>query len=132
MKLYELHEEKQGDNELVVDFINKWKNMSYACENEPPLKSLLEMCLQNISFEISLHLTAQKYSGLDDLISKASALEKRLLEHKRERKGKAMVNKMESTMVGTKKPLTKLKVKHTIETAKLGTTEQEALPRDQA
>lgn len=43
MKLYELLGEKQRLNELVVDFINRWKNMSYACENVPPLKSLLEM-----------------------------------------------------------------------------------------
>lgn len=118
VKLYELTNERQRDNELVVDFINRWKNMSYACENAPPIKTLLEMCLQNISFDLSLHLTTQKFSGFDDLISKALALERRLLDHKREKRGKAVVNKMESTMVETKRPPTKLKVGHTTETSK--------------
>lgn len=93
--------------------------MSYACENAPPLKTLLEMCLQNIAFEISLHLTAHKYSRFDDLISKVSALERRLLDYKHERKGKTMINKMESAMVGAKKSPTKLKVKYTMETSNL-------------
>lgn len=63
MKLYELINEKQRDNESVVDFINIWKNMSYAYENASPLKTLIEICLQDIAFKLSLHLTAQKYSG---------------------------------------------------------------------
>lgn len=85
--------------------------MSYSCENAPPLKLLFEMCLNNISFDISLHLTPHRFIGFNDLISKAYALEKRLLDHKRERKDKAVVNKMESSTVKTKKPPTKLQVK---------------------
>lgn len=59
------------------------------------------MRLQNIAFELSLHLTAHKYYRFDDLIFKASALKNRVLEHKCEIKENAMVNKMESAMVGT-------------------------------
>lgn len=103
------------------------ENMSYAYENAPPIKMFLEMCLQNIAFELSLHLTAQKYSGFDDLISKASALERRLLDHKREKREKIVVNKMESAMVAPKSSPTKLKVKHATEAAK--PMEQEAPPR---
>lgn len=69
------------------------------------------------------------FSRFDDLISKASTLENRFLEHKRERKGNTMVNKMESVMVGIKKPPTTLKVKYTAETTKPTTTEQETPPK---
>lgn len=67
----------------MVNFINRRKNMSHSCENAPPLKSLLEICMQNILFELSLHLIPQKYTLFNDLISKAYALEKRLLDQVR-------------------------------------------------
>lgn len=102
----------------MVDFINRSKNMSYTCENALPLKTLLEICLQNIAFKLSLHLMMQKYSRFNELISMVSTLQRRLLDHKCERKGNTVVNKIESTMVGTKKLPTKLKVKYTIETTK--------------
>lgn len=44
-----------------------------------------------------------------------------LLEHKRGRKEKAMVNKMKSVIVGTKKLPIKLKIKHTIKATKTTT-----------
>lgn len=97
--------------------------MSYTCENAPLIKTLLEMCLQNITFDLSLHLIAQKYSRFDDLISKASSLERRLLDHKSEKRRKTVINKMQSFMVGAKESPTKLKVRHTTETTK--PTEQE-------
>lgn len=85
------------------------------------------MCLSNIAIELSLHLTEQKNSGFDVLISKVSALEKRLLDHKRKKKEKIVVNKMESAMVGTKMSPTKLKVKHTKKKTK--PVKQEAPPK---
>lgn len=98
--------------------------MSYVFENAPPIKTLIKMCLHNIVCNLFLHLTTQKYFGFDDLISKVSALEKRLLDDKPEKRGKMVVNKIESAMVGAKKSPTKLKVRHTIETTK--PTEQKA------
>lgn len=92
--------------------------MTYACKHVFPTKELVDMCLHKISFDLSLHLTLQTFSGFDDLISKAYDLEKRLFEHKRKRKGKTVVNKLESAMVGAKKPAaTKLLVKKAPETA---------------
>lgn len=101
--------------------------MSYTCENTPSIKTLLEICLQNIAFDFSLHLAAQKYFRFDNLISKASALERRLLDHKSEKRGKIVVNKMKSAMVGTKRSPTKLKVRHTTKATK--PAEQEAPPK---
>lgn len=95
----------------------------------PYQKELIEMCLHNISFDLSLHLTPQTFLGFDDLISKAYNLENRLLEHNQERKGKTVVNKLEFAMIGAKKPGTKLLVKKTVETTTVPPSRQEASTR---
>lgn len=91
--------------------------MTYACEHVFCIKELVEMCWCNISFDLSLHFTPQTFSIFGDLISKAYDLEKKLLEDKWERKGKIVMNKLESTMVGAKKLATKLLVKKAHEVA---------------
>lgn len=58
-----------------------------------------DMCLINISDDLSFNLTPHTFSRLDDLISKARDLEKRLLKHKKKRRIKVVVNKMESVIV---------------------------------
>lgn len=92
-------------------------------------KETYEYGSDNLTYDLSITLTPQTFSGFDDLISKAHELKKRMIDHKREKKGKVATNKIESAMVGTKKQPTKIVTKKPTKTTQATSSGQGAPPR---
>jgi len=48
VSISELTNTKQGDEEPVIDYINRWRALSLKCKDRLPESSAVEMCVQGM------------------------------------------------------------------------------------
>ena len=49
VNMMELTKDRQGEDELVVDFINNWRSLSLNCKDRLSENSSIEMCIQGMN-----------------------------------------------------------------------------------
>lgn len=71
----ELIETKERENEKVMDFIARWRGLTFECPLKFTQQELVPMCLNNLMQDLSTILIPQSFEGFIDLWTKAHDIE---------------------------------------------------------
>ncbi|KAL0300431.1 UNVERIFIED_CONTAM: hypothetical protein Scaly_3046400 [Sesamum calycinum] len=72
--MIELTNSHQWEEELVIDYINRWRNLSLNCKNRLSETSIIEICIRNALGSL-LHLQGIKPNLFEELVTRAHAFE---------------------------------------------------------
>ncbi|KAK4395807.1 hypothetical protein Sango_1735000 [Sesamum angolense] len=61
--------------EPVVDYINRWRNLSFNCKDRLSEVSAIEMCIQGMNWELCYILQAIKPNTFEELATRAHGIE---------------------------------------------------------
>ncbi|KAH0658238.1 hypothetical protein KY289_026986 [Solanum tuberosum] len=75
VSMIELTKARQGKDELVVDFINRWRSLSLNCKDHLSETSSIEMCIQGINWGLHYILQELKPNTFEELATRAHDME---------------------------------------------------------
>jgi len=67
VSISELTNTKQGDEELVIDYIYRWRALSLKCKDHLHESSAVEMCAQGMKWDILYVLQVNKPKTFQEL-----------------------------------------------------------------
>ena len=73
--MMELIKVRQGENELIVDFINRWRSLSLNCKDRLSEISSIEMCIQGMIWGFHYILQGLKHNTFVELTTRAHDIE---------------------------------------------------------
>ncbi|KAM2292456.1 hypothetical protein ACFXTI_027193 [Malus domestica] len=79
--MLELTSTKQLRDELVVDYINRWRNLSLDCKDRLSEISLIEMCIQGMQWGLHYILQGIKPRTFEELATRAHDMELSIAHH---------------------------------------------------
>ncbi|KAK4383809.1 hypothetical protein Sango_2741200 [Sesamum angolense] len=74
VSMVELTNSRQWKEEPVVDYINRWRNLSLNCKDRLSEASAIEMCIQGMHWELCYILQAIKPNTFEDLATRAHGI----------------------------------------------------------
>ena len=69
--MMELTKARQGEDELVVDFINRWRSLSLNCKDRLSEISSIEMFIQGMNWGLHYILQGLKPNTFEELETRA-------------------------------------------------------------
>ncbi|KAL0284393.1 UNVERIFIED_CONTAM: hypothetical protein Sangu_2473500 [Sesamum angustifolium] len=75
VSMVELTNSRQWKEELVVDYINRWRNLSLNCKDRLSEASAIEMCIQGMHWELCYILQAIKPKAFEELAIRGHGIE---------------------------------------------------------
>uniref|UniRef100_M1DEM5 Uncharacterized protein n=1 Tax=Solanum tuberosum TaxID=4113 RepID=M1DEM5_SOLTU len=69
--MIELTKALQGEDELVVDFNNRWRSLSLNCKDRHSETSGIKMCIQNMNWGLYYILQRLKPNTFEELATRA-------------------------------------------------------------
>ncbi|KAK3018206.1 hypothetical protein RJ639_002899 [Escallonia herrerae] len=81
VSMIELTNTKQGKEELVVDYINKWRALSLDCKERPSEASAVEMCMQGMHWGLIYILQGNKPRTFEELATQGHNMEITIASH---------------------------------------------------
>ena len=69
--MMELTKACQGEDESVVDFINRWRSLSLNCKDRLSEISSIEMCIQGMNWGLHCILQGLKPNTFEELETRA-------------------------------------------------------------
>ncbi|KAL0396483.1 UNVERIFIED_CONTAM: hypothetical protein Scaly_0096700 [Sesamum calycinum] len=75
VSMVELTNSRQWKEEPVVDYINRWRNLSLNCKNRLSEAFAIEMCIQGMHWELCYILQAIKPNNFKELATRAHGIE---------------------------------------------------------
>ncbi|KAM2064143.1 hypothetical protein PS2_027068 [Malus domestica] len=79
--MLELTSTKQLRDEPVVDYINRWRNLSLDCKDRLSEISLIEMCIQGMQWGLHYILQGIKPRTFEELATRAHDMELSIAHH---------------------------------------------------
>ena len=73
--MIELTNSKQWKEEPVIDYIQRWRNLSLNCKDQLSEASTIEMCIQGTNWAISYILQGIKPKTFEELATRAHDME---------------------------------------------------------
>ena len=77
----ELTNAKQWKNELVVDYINRWRSLSLDCKDRLSEVLVLEICMQGIHWGLLYILQGIRPRTFEELATRAHDMELSIANH---------------------------------------------------
>ena len=77
----ELTNTKQWKNELVVDYINRWRSLSLDCKDRLSEVSAVEMCIQGMHWSLLYILQGIRPRTFEELATQAHDMELSIANH---------------------------------------------------
>ena len=75
VSMMELKKSRQGEDELVVDFINRWRSLSLNCKDHLKEISSIEMCIQGMNWGLHCILQGLKPNTFEEWATRAHDME---------------------------------------------------------
>ena len=75
VSISELTNTKQGDEEPVIDYINRWRALSLKCKDHLPESFAVEMCAQVMEWDILYALQVNKPKTFQELATRGHDME---------------------------------------------------------
>ena len=73
--MMEITKASQGEDELVVDFINRWRSLSLNCKDRLSEICSIEMCIQGMNWGLSYILQRLKPNTFKELTTRGHDME---------------------------------------------------------
>ncbi|KAL0293719.1 UNVERIFIED_CONTAM: hypothetical protein Sradi_6922000 [Sesamum radiatum] len=77
VSMIELANQHQGKDELVLDYINNWRNLSLNCKDTLSEISAVEVCIQGMHWELCYIFQVIKSKTFGELSTRANGIEMR-------------------------------------------------------
>ncbi|KAK6160329.1 hypothetical protein DH2020_003710 [Rehmannia glutinosa] len=75
VSMIELTNSRQLNEESVIDYINRWRNLSLNCKDQLSEASAIEMCIQGMNWGLCYILQGIKPKTFEELATRAYAIE---------------------------------------------------------
>ena len=75
VSMMELTKACQGEDESVVDFINRWRSLSLNCKDRLSEISSIEMCIQGMNWGLHYIFHGLKINTFEELATRAHDME---------------------------------------------------------
>ncbi|KAK2983031.1 hypothetical protein RJ640_024686 [Escallonia rubra] len=75
VSMMELTNTKQGKEELVIDYINRWRALSLDCKERLSEASAVEMCMQGMHWGLLYNLQGSKLGTFEELATRGHNME---------------------------------------------------------
>ena len=81
VSMMELTNTKQWKDELVVDYIHRWRSLSLDCKDRLSKISAVKMCIQGMHWELLYILQGIKPRTFEELATRAHDMELSIFSH---------------------------------------------------
>ncbi|KAK2983063.1 hypothetical protein RJ640_006450 [Escallonia rubra] len=82
--MIELTNSRQWKDEPVIDYINRWRNLSLNCKDRLSESSAIEMCIQGMQWGLQYILQGMRSKTFEDLATSAHDMELSIAAHENE------------------------------------------------